>query len=154
MSNCWVEACPVGWLLEALAGHPLGNLLFPRRSLRWVYCLSGWRTVTPADNFVPFNSLLVPCVHPGRTQQPGQTYAKVCLAPATVWRRISTTESRPATPAGRVPPDRVQFTEQECLFWAGQCPECSVIYWTVSPWVTKPGDECAEWHAEQMEAES
>lgn len=157
--NDYVRACPIGWLLEALAGHPPDRLLFPRSGLRWVYCPTLWLPVvhpdstTPTCGSAPLAGIRQMCACRSRPPYPVGHLPKgdlighfheASLSLAVVRRRCRVTEPRQPTPSGRRPPDRIRTPCHERAFWAGRCPECGVIYRTLSPWVERSGDEYAD----------
>ncbi len=149
-----VDACPAGWLLEALAGHRLDGLLFPRRSLRWRYYPRLWVILedakTPEGRQLPCD-----CFRTNRHPFPlGHLPKSDCdafiqevrLLAAVVWQRRVERRNGIPTSRGRIPPDRIRVVCHECLFWAGACSECGTIHWTLGPWVERPEDKYEAMH--------
>ena len=150
-----INACPIGWLLEALAGHPMDWLLFPRRSLRWRYYPRLWVILEDATTL---EGLQIPCDCFRKTQRPFPLehlpksdnvvpFHTASLSAAVVWQRRVERRNGTPTSRGRIPPDRIRVICHECLFWAGACSECGTIHWTLSPWVERPEGKHEAMHA-------
>ncbi|MCH8992659.1 MAG: hypothetical protein IIA44_13060, partial [Acidobacteria bacterium] len=138
MSNAYVEACPDGWLLEALAGHPLDWLLFPCRSLWWHYHELAWQVIRQSGSFPadPSRTLFLPCGQCRTAQQSvlnarrdPQDNSVVSLSAAVIWRHYRIREACLPAPTGRISPEKFLEARHERLFWAGACKECNVIHW-------------------------
>lgn len=153
-----VDACPVGWLLEALAGHRLDWLLFPRRSLRWRYHPRLWVIL---ENATTLDGLQIPCDCFRTNRQPyplehlpkSDMIARFSVASlsAAVVRRHCLVTARPVGIRRRIPPGPRTLCH-ECLFWAGPCSECGTIHWTLSPWVERPEGKHEALHREHLRA--
>lgn len=151
-----IDACPAGWLLEALAGHRMDWVLFPRRSLRWLHHPEAWRIMEDATTLEGFQ---IPCDcfletiqpyppgHLPKSDNDGFGFPIANLSAAVLWRRCVERQDGITTRRGRTPPERIRVICHECLFWAGACGECGTIHWTLSPWVERPEDKYGAMHA-------